>query len=62
MVTLVPSPGALPMAMDPPCSSTIFFTVAKPSPVPAFLVVKKGSKTLSTISGGIGAPSFLIRI
>src|SRR5262245_37546738 len=62
IVTLVPSPGALPMAIDPPCSSIIFFTVARPRPVPAFFVVKNGSNTLSTISGGIGTPSFLMRI
>ena len=62
MVTVVPSPGALPMAIEPPCSSTIFLTVARPRPVPARFVVKNGSKTLSTISAGIGAPSFLMRI
>jgi len=56
MVTEVPSLGALLMAMEPPCSSMIFFTVARPRPVPARFVVKNGSNTLSTISAGIGAP------
>ena len=30
MVTVVPSPGALPMEIEPPCSSTIFLTEARP--------------------------------
>ena len=45
--------------MLPWCSSTIFLTVARPRPVPERFVVKNGSKTLSTCSGGIGAPLFL---
>jgi hypothetical protein len=62
MVTVVPSPTALPIAIVPPCSSTIFLTLGRPSPIPERFVVKKGSKTLSTSSSGIGTPSFLIRI
>ena len=46
MVTVVPSPGALPIAMVPPCSSTIFLTLERPNPVPDRLVVKKWLENL----------------
>jgi hypothetical protein len=39
IVTRAPPSGVLAIAMRPPCSSTIFFTIARPSPVPFALVV-----------------------
>jgi hypothetical protein len=39
MVTDAPRGAALAIATVPPCSSTIFFTIARPSPVPLGLGV-----------------------
>ena len=33
-VTVVPTPGRLSMAADPPCNSVIERTIARPRPVP----------------------------
>src|ERR1019366_6468957 len=41
---MLPLPGSLSTAILPPCSSTILATIARPSPTPAGLVVKKGLK------------------
>ena len=39
IVTLVPRPGVLSISIDPPCASTIFLAVGRPSPDPPCLVV-----------------------
>jgi hypothetical protein len=44
-VNTAPPCGRLPAVTDPPCSSTILRTIERPSPVPPFRRVKKGSKT-----------------
>jgi len=38
---------------SPPSASTIFFTIARPSPVPPLFVEKKGEKTISCSSSFI---------
>ena len=43
--TRAPPSGRLSASMRPPCSSTIFFTIASPRPVPLGLLVTYGSKT-----------------
>ena len=48
---MLPLPGSLSTAILPPCSSTIFETIARPRPTPSGLVVKNGLKMLSTILG-----------
>ncbi len=48
----VPLPGSEVTSMRPPCCSTRLFEIARPSPVPVNLVVKNGSKTLASCSGG----------
>ena len=45
-------------AIEPPCSSTIFLTEARPRSMPVHFLVKNGLKTLSTIYVGIGAPGY----
>ena len=58
MVNAVPLPTSLSASMDPPCSSTIRWQIASPSPVPSptGFVVKKGLNILSRISAGIPGP------
>src|SRR5262245_29784589 len=56
MRTRVPRPGELSMVMSPPCRSTIFLTMAMPSPVPDGLVVKNGRKILSRSPGAMPTP------
>src|SRR5512139_2698191 len=34
IVTVVPRPGSLATRIEPPCSSTIFLAMGRPSPVP----------------------------
>ena len=53
---VVPRPSSLWHRMVPPCSSTTCNVNASPSPVPPSLVEKKGSKILSSCSGGIPGP------
>ena len=55
---MVPRPTALVQVTDPPCCRTMLKTTARPRPVPARsgLVVKNGSKTRSTTSGGMPLP------
>ena len=55
---MVPWPTVLVQVIDPPCCRTMLKTTARPSPVPARsgLVVKNGSKTRSTTSGGMPLP------
>ena len=45
---------------SPPCARAMLRAIAKPSPVPEVLVVKKGSNMRSTVSGGIGPLLFSI--
>src|SRR2546425_1858643 len=51
-----PLPGSLVTRIRPLWSSTIFETIESPRPTPPFLVVKKGLKICSVISGGIPGP------
>src|SRR5574340_553360 len=53
---ILPFPGSLSTAILPPCSSTIFETMASPSPTPSGLVVKKGLKIASSRAGSMPAP------
>src|SRR3990167_9038716 len=56
---ILPCPPTLTffsMAMRPPCSSTIFFTIASTSPVPLVLVVMYGSKARDSTLSGKPAP------
>ena len=55
---VVPRPTALVQVTNPPCCRTMLKTTARPRPVPARsgLVVKNGSKTRSTTSGGMPLP------
>jgi hypothetical protein len=39
MVKVVPSPSVLLIRIDPPCRSTIWWTIAKPSPSPPYVLV-----------------------
>ena len=50
------APSSTPTSMRPSCASTIFRTIASPSPEPCGLVVKNGLKILSTTSAGIPGP------
>src|SRR6202044_4002970 len=51
-----PSFARWPTVTVPPCSTTIFFTMERPSPVPNDLVVKYGSKMRSRRSTGRPGP------
>src|SRR5919109_2440493 len=55
---LVPVPSVLSNRMSPPCSLTMFFAMAKPSPVPfpIGLVVKKGSNMCARCAGEMPHP------
>ena len=53
----VPVSGVLLTSMRPSCASTIFLTIASPSPVPVTLVVKNGLKIRSVSSAGMPGPS-----
>ena len=44
-----PDPGLSRISRDPSWASAIFFTMARPRPVPSFLVVKNGAKTRSSL-------------
>ena len=55
-VNVVPTPGALRKLMLPPWSSMILWVSASPRPVPAALVVKNGSNTLSASEGEMPLP------
>ncbi len=55
-MAFVPRSGLLSIETVPPCSSTIFLTMASPSPVPRALVVNRGSKALSIVSLSIPMP------
>src|SRR5262249_21704072 len=57
--TVVPAPGEVSSSIAPPCAVTTWWLIARPRPVPppTSLVVKNGSKTRSTTSGGIPGPS-----
>src|SRR5512143_2482420 len=46
----VPLPFSLSTSICPLCFWTILNTIARPSPVPLSFVVKKGSKSFSTVS------------
>src|SRR5262245_36916402 len=56
MRTRVPWPGELSSMMSPLWRSTIFLTMAMPSPVPEGLVVKKGRKIFSRSSAPMPTP------
>src|SRR5712692_8277606 len=56
MTTSVPSCGRLRTLIRPRCSSTIFFVMASPSPIPSFLVVKYGLKILLRSSSLMPGP------
>jgi hypothetical protein len=58
MVNTAPSPGALRTEIVLPGLSTMLPVIASPSPVPwpSAFVVKKGSKILAWMSGGIPGP------
>jgi len=45
IVTRAPRGATFAIETSPPCSSTIFFTITRPSPVPRGLLVTYGSKT-----------------
>src|SRR6266852_4025873 len=62
IVNTVPPPAAGRTSMSPPCSRTMAMQILSPRPVPrpGRLVVKKGSKTLGRISGGIRGPAGLL--
>src|SRR6266481_4248602 len=53
----VPVSGALTTSIRPSWASTIFLTIASPSPVPVTLVVKNGLKMRSVNSAGMPGPS-----
>src|SRR5262249_1021691 len=52
----VPLWGPLLTSIWPSCASTIFLTIASPSPEPCGLVVKNGLKIRSVRSGGTPGP------
>src|SRR5687767_9774460 len=52
----VPRSGVLLTSMRPSCASTIFRTIASPSPEPCGLVVKNGLKILSATSADTPGP------
>ena len=47
---MLPFPGSLSMEIVPLCSSTIFDTIASPSPTPSDFVVKNGLNMSSKCS------------
>lgn len=57
-VTFRPPSGTLASSMRPSCNSTIFRVTLRPSPVPSPVgfVVKNGSNTLLSNSGGMPGP------
>ena len=55
-LSLAPPSGLREAEMVPPCSTTIFFTIASPRPVPSVRVVTYGSNTASRRSSGIPGP------
>ena len=57
--TVVPCPGVLCTSMSPPDWRTKPYTMDMPRPVPlpACLVVKKGSKMRETVAASMPAPS-----
>ena len=60
--TTVPRPNSLYTVAAPPCSTTVPYTAASPSPVPCptGFVVKKGSKIRGSTSFGMGGPLFVM--
>src|SRR6056297_467411 len=56
IVTRTPPSARFVASTQPACSSTSFFTIARPSPVPFGLLVTYGSKILSTESCGMPGP------
>src|SRR5262249_4203973 len=52
----VPRPTSLSTPIEPSCSVTICFTVARPRPVPKLLVLNSGSKMRPRFSGVIPGP------
>ena len=58
----LPSPGSLSTVIVPPCSSTIFETIARPRPTPSILVVKNGLKMLSRFLGSMPEPRSITAI
>src|ERR1019366_4927051 len=57
METVVPRPGVVSTRIAPPCSSTIRWTIARPSPVPPGKLWAKGVKRRSRSSAVIPWPS-----
>ena len=53
---VVPRPSSLSMEMVPPCLRIICRQRARPMPVPAFFVVKKGMKACARTSGDMPQP------
>src|SRR5215831_11376975 len=58
----LPFCGSLSTAILPPCSSTIFETIGRPSPTPSGLVVKNGLKMLSRSFGSMPEPRSITAI
>src|SRR6185369_4419348 len=54
--TRAPPSGRLSASTRPPCSSTIFFTIASPRPVPLGLLVTYGSNARPSTSRGNPGP------
>src|SRR5262249_24901069 len=55
-VMVVPSPGRDSASIDPPCSSTIFRTIAMPRPVPPSKAVEKGVNSRESSSSLMPRP------
>src|SRR5262249_60829160 len=56
IVTSVPCPRSLCRLMAPPWASTILRVVARPRPVPPFLVEKNGRNALASTSAAMPLP------
>ena len=59
---MLPLPGSLSTVILPPCSSTIFATIARPRPTPSGLVVKNGLKMSSSCFGSMPEPRSITAI
>src|SRR4030066_1452158 len=55
-LNVLPVPGLLSTSILPVCSSIILCVIVRPSPVPVFFVVKKGSNINGRSSSAIPSP------